>query len=154
MFLPLLLLAGMALGSAWLTGPLHAMDPRIHGHVEHESHTIILGASIGSLVLGLIAGFALYNGKDKDPVSIPAFRERLYFDRFYDNVIVRYFQDALAALVHLVDEFVINGLIVGGLSRLAESFGGLFRKVQSGNLQGYAFAFGIGVILVIYFTAF
>jgi NADH-quinone oxidoreductase subunit L len=157
MFLPLLLLAGMALFSAWpkLTDFLHVMDPRDpHAHVDHAAHTIILGASIGSLVLGLIAGFVLYNGKDKDPVSIPAFRERLYFDHFYDNIVVRYFQDAFAAIIHFCDEFLINGLIVGGLSRLAEGFGGLFRRVQSGNLQGYAFAFGIGVILVIYFTAF
>ena len=154
MFLPLILLAAMAIGSAWLTGPLHAMDPRAHAHGHHEGHTIILGASIGSLVLGLIAGFALYNGKDKEPVSIPLFRELFYFDHFYDNVVVRYFQDAFAAIVHFFDEFLINGLIVGGFSRLAESFGGLFRRVQSGNLQGYAFAFGIGVILVIYFTAF
>ncbi|RYD67933.1 MAG: NADH-quinone oxidoreductase subunit L [Verrucomicrobiaceae bacterium] len=154
MFLPLILLAGMAVGSAWLTGPLHAVDPRAHAHGHHEGHTIILGASIGSLVLGLLAGFALYKGRDKDPVSIPLFRERFYFDHFYDNVVVRYFQDAFAAIVHFFDEFLINGLIVGGFSRLAESFGGLFRKVQSGNLQGYAFAFGIGVILVIYFTAF
>jgi NADH-quinone oxidoreductase subunit L len=156
MFLPLLLLAGMALFSAWpkLTDFLHVVDPRVHAHGHHEGHSIILGASIGSLVLGLIAGFVLYNGKDKDPVSIPLFRERFYFDHFYDNVVVRYFQDAFAAIIHFFDEFLINGLIVGGFSRLAEGFGGLFRKVQSGNLQGYAFAFGIGVILVIYFTAF
>ncbi|MCW1921708.1 NADH-quinone oxidoreductase subunit L [Luteolibacter arcticus] len=154
MLLPLILLAGMAIGSAWLTGPLNAMDPRVHAHGHHEGHSIILGASIGSLVLGLIAGFVLYNGKERDPISIPFFRDRLKIDAFYDNVIVRYFQDAFAAVVHFFDEFLINGLIVGGFSRLAESFGGLFRRVQSGNLQGYAFAFGIGVILVIYFTAF
>ena len=154
MFLPLLLLAGMAIGSAWLTGPLNAMDPRAHAHGHAEGHAIILGASIGSLVLGLIAGFVLYAGKDKDPISIPLFRDRFKIDAFYDNVVVKYFQDAFAAIVHFFDEFLINGLIVGGSSRIAEGFGGLFRRVQSGNLQGYAFAFGIGVILVIYFTVF
>jgi len=123
---------------------------------EHLFHFagIVPMTSIAAVILGVLAGFTLYNGKDKDPVSIPLFRERFYFDHFYDNVIVRYFQDAFAAVVHFIDEFLINGLIVGGVSRLAEGFGGLFRKVQSGNLQGYAFAFGIGVILVIYFTAF
>lgn len=154
MFLPLLLLAGMAIGSAWLTGPLNAMDPRAHAHGHTEGHAIILGASIGSLVLGLIAGFLLYAGKDRDPISIPLFRDRFKIDAFYDNVVVKYFQDAFAAIIHFFDEFLINGLIVGGSSRIAEGFGGLFRRVQSGNLQGYAFAFGIGVILVIYFTVF
>jgi NADH-quinone oxidoreductase subunit L len=155
MFVPLALLAVLAIAAGFepVSHALGALRPE-HAHGHAEGHTLILGASIGSLVLGLIAGIALYRGKDKDPVSIPAFRERLYFDHFYDNIVVRYFQNAFAALVHLLDEFLINGLIVGGLSRLAESFGGLFRRVQSGNLQGYAFAFGIGVILVIYFTAF
>jgi hypothetical protein len=34
------------------------------------------------------------------------------------------------------------------------SVGNLFRKVQSGQLQGYAFAIGIGAALVVYFTVF
>ncbi|MBC7980840.1 MAG: hypothetical protein H7Y36_09785, partial [Armatimonadetes bacterium] len=44
--------------------------------------------------------------------------------------------------------------IVGGLTRLAESTGNLFRKAQSGNLQAYSFTFGLGVLLLIYFTVF
>jgi NADH-quinone oxidoreductase subunit L len=154
MFVPLVMLAAMAVGSAWLTGPLGAMDPRMHAHGHHEGHAIILGASIVSLVLGLIAGFVLYNGKDKDPLSIPLLKNRFYIDGIYDNFVVRYFQDAFAAIVHFFDELLINGLLVGGLSRGAASFGNLFRRVQSGELQGYAFSFGLGVILVIYFTVF
>jgi NADH-quinone oxidoreductase subunit L len=154
MFVPLVLLAGMAIGSAWLTGTLNAMDPRAHTEAHGDGHTIILSASIASLVLGLIAGFFLYNGKDKDPLSVPLLRERFYIDRFYDNFLVRYFQDAFAAIVHFFDEFLVSGLLVGGCSRGAASLGNLFRKVQSGQLQGYAFAFGLGVILVIYFTVF
>ena len=95
-----------------------------------------------------------YRGKEKDPVVIPLLQNRFYIDRFYDNFIVRYFQDAFAAIVAFFDELVINGLLVGGLSRAAESTGNIFRKVQSGSLQGYAFVLGLGVILVIYFTAF
>jgi NADH-quinone oxidoreductase subunit L len=154
MFVPLVLLAGMAIGSAWLTGALSAIDPRIHAHGHHEGHAIVLGASIASLILGLIAGFVLYNGKDKDPLSIPLFQNRFYIDRLYDNILVRYFQDAFAAIVHFFDEFLINGLLVGGLSRGAASTGNLFRKLQSGQLQAYSFAVGLGVILVIYFTVF
>jgi NADH-quinone oxidoreductase subunit L len=154
MFVPLIILAGMAIGSAWLTAPLNAIDPRHGGHEHAEGHYIILGASIASLLLGLAAGFVLYSGKDKDPVSIPLFKNRFYIDGFYDNFIVRYFQDAFAAIIAFFDELVINGLLVGGLSRAAESTGNIFRKVQSGSLQGYAFAFGLGVILVVYFTAF
>jgi NADH-quinone oxidoreductase subunit L len=154
MFVPLVLLAGMAIGSAWLTDSLNAMDPRAHAEGHENGHAIILGASIASLVLGLIAGVYLYSGKDRDPLSIPLLKNRFYIDRIYDNFIVRYFQDAFAAIVHFLDEILINGLFVGGLSRGAASMGNLFRKLQSGQLQGYSFALGLGVILVVYFTVF
>jgi NADH-quinone oxidoreductase subunit L len=125
---------------------------------HQPEHLIHLGfvtyVSIGALLTGVIAGFALYTGKEKDPVSIPLLQNRFYIDGLYDNFLVRYFQDAFAAIVAFFDEFLINGLIVGGLSRAAESFGNIFRKVQSGSLQGYAFVFGLGVILVVYFTVF
>ncbi len=155
MFVPLVILAVLAVvaGSERISETLGAYRP-VHEHGDAEGHGLILWASIGSLILGLIAGFALYRGKDRDPVSIPLFRDRFKIDDIYDNIVVRYFQNGFAAVVHFFDEFLINGLIVGGSSRIAEGFGGLFRRVQSGNLQGYAFAFGIGVILVIYFTVF
>jgi NADH-quinone oxidoreductase subunit L len=154
MWIPLVLLAGMAIGSAWLTVPLSAIDPRAHAHGHVDGHYIILGASMAALVLGLVIGFILYSDKEKDPLSIPLLKNRFYIDGFYDNFIVRYFQDAFSAIVAFFDEILINGLLVGGLSRAAESLGNLFRKVQSGSLQGYAFAFGLGVILVVYFTVF
>jgi NADH-quinone oxidoreductase subunit L len=154
MWLPLIILAGMAIGSAWITGPLCAIDPRTHAQEHAHGHFVILGFSITALVLGLISGFVLYAGKNQDPISIPLLKNRFYIDGFYDNFIVRYFQDAFASLIAFFDELFINGLMVGGLSRSAESVGNIFRRVQTGSLQGYAFCFGLGVILVIYFTAF
>jgi NADH-quinone oxidoreductase subunit L len=151
MLAPLGILAVMALVSGWsrVNGPLHAMAPP---HTEHPH--IVLFASLGTLILGFALGFVTYWGKERDPISIPLFRDRFRIDAFYDNVVVRYFQDALAGIVNFFDEFLINGVIVGGTTRLAEGFGGIFRRIQSGNLQAYAFIFGIGVIVVIYFTAF
>jgi NADH-quinone oxidoreductase subunit L len=150
MWIPLILLAGMALfsGSHFLSDPLSAIRP------HHNANNVVLIASIATLVLGVSIGFFLYNGKAKDPISIPLFRNRFYLDAIYEKGIVKYFQDSFAAIVHFFDEFVINGLIVGGFSRLAETFGNIFRKAQSGNLQAYAFTFGLGVLLVIYFTVF
>ena len=155
MLIPLVALAGMAIlsGFPFLSGALNAIRP-VHEHGHAEGHTFILIASIASLVLGLAAGFVLYNGKTKDPLSIPLFRNRFYLDAIYEKGIVKYFQDGFAAIVHFLDELVINGLIVGGFTRLADSAGRLFTKAQSGNLQAYAFSFGLGVLLVIYFTVF
>ena len=155
MFVPLAMLAVMAILSATKVGgldiakTLSAIRPDSHHH-----EAIILIASIATLVLGLLAGFGLYAGKTKDPLSMPVFRERFYIDRFYDNFIVKYFQDAFAALVHFFDELFINGLLVGGLSRGAQGIGLLIRRMQSGNLQTYAVFLAFGVLLIIYLVVF
>jgi NADH-quinone oxidoreductase subunit L len=153
MSLPLVLLAILALIAGF---PFIASKfaPAYHAPEHLFQLNFITLVSLGALLVGVVSGFVLYAGKEKDPVSIPLLQNRFYIDTFYDNVVVRYFQDAFSAIVGFFDEFLINGLLVGGLSRAAESFGNLFRKVQSGSLQGYAFVFGLGVVLVIYFTAF
>jgi len=150
MWVPLAALAVMAIisGYTFVSESVNAVRP------EHVANSTVLIASIATLVFGAGLGFVLYRGKSKDPLSIPAFRDRLYFDRFYDNVVVRYFQDAFAAIIHFFDEFLINGLLVGGATRTAEGLGNIFRRLHGGSLQAYSFAFGFGVILLIYFTVF
>ncbi|MFT3990600.1 MAG: NADH-quinone oxidoreductase subunit L [Luteolibacter sp.] len=153
MAIPLILLAVLAIGAGY---PVIA-NKLAPAYLQPE-HLIHFGfvtyVSIGALLLGVIAGFALYAGKSKDPLSIPLLKNRFYIDSFYDHFIVRYFQDGFAALVAFFDQFLINGLIVDGLGRAAESFGNLFRRTQSGSLQAYAWSIGIGAILVVYFTVF
>ncbi|MGJ8634580.1 MAG: NADH-quinone oxidoreductase subunit L, partial [Luteolibacter sp.] len=124
MLIPLVALAAMAIlsGFPFLSGALNAIRPD-YGGGHAEGHTVVLIASIASLILGLIAGIILYAGKEKDPISIPLFRNRFYLDAIYEKGIVKYLQDGVAAIVHFLDEILINGILVGGLSRLAESLG-------------------------------
>ena len=153
MFVPLAILAVLGLIAGY---PVIAskLAPAYEAPEHLFEFGLVATVSLIALVIGVVSGFVLYKGKDKDPVSIPLFKNRFYVDGFYDNVVVRYFQDAFAGIVNFFDKFLIDGIGVGGLSRGAESFGNLFRRVQSGNLQGYAFTFGLGVVLVIYFTVF
>ena len=153
MSVPLVLLAVMGLiaGFPFIASALAPAYDQPDGLIHLGPVTFI---SIGALVIGVLAGFFLYAGKEKDPVSIPLFRNRFYLDTIYEKGIVKYFQDALAAIVHFIDEILINSILVGGLTRLVESIGNLFRKTQNGNLQTYAFTFGLGVLLLIYFTVF
>ncbi|MGA0846257.1 MAG: NADH-quinone oxidoreductase subunit L [Luteolibacter sp.] len=150
MWVPLVVLSGMAIASGYeiVSERLNAIRP------EHIANSTVLFASIASLLAGVLLAFVLYRGKSKDPCSIPLFKHRFYIDEFYDRFVVRYLQDATAAIVHFFDELLINGLLVGGLSRSAVSLGNLFRKIQAGQLQGYAFVLGLGVVLVIYLTVY
>ena len=152
MSVPLVILGILAVIGGY--GFVHQYAPATPSHAGEFHINFLFWVSLIALILGAGAAFILYNCKDKDPLSIPLFQNRFYIDRIYDNYLVRYFQDAFAAIVHFFDELFINGLFVGGLSRGAASFGNLFRKLQSGQLQAYSFAFGLGVILVIYFTVF
>ena len=153
MFGPLVLLAimGLIAGFPFIASKLAPA----YAQPEHLVHLgFVTYLSLTALIVGVVSGFILYSGKEKDPLSVPFLQNRFYVDALYDNFVVRYFQDAFAAIIAFFDEFLINGLLVGGLSRAAESSGDIFRKVQSGSLQGYAFVFGLGAVLVVYFTAF
>jgi len=121
---------------------------------EHE------GSPIASMLISFIAflagttlGFYLYRDKPKDPVEVPLFENRFYVDEFYRSLI-KWTQDLLANISGFADRWVIDGGIVRGLSGLTWGFGFALRFLQIGNLQAYAFLFGAGVVLLLYYILF
>jgi len=155
MTLPLIVLALMALGSPFIGNILPAAHEwHLHFEVIPHFNSLPFLCSIGAFVIGAVAAFALYFGKDKDPINIPLFANKFYFDEIYAKI-VTIAQDAVAAIIHFIDEFVIGGLIVEGSSRSVAGIGGLFRRyIQNGALGNYAAVMAVGVLLVIYFTVF
>jgi NADH-quinone oxidoreductase subunit L len=153
---PLLVLGLMALASPWLGSLVPALDD-FHPHVTIEFNDVTI-ASILAFLIGLGAAFALYKGKTFDPLEsnklMTVFRNKFYIDELYAKL-VKAVQDVPASVVHFLDEFVINGLLVGGLTRIAQGTGDFFRyRMQTGNLQNYALLFGAGIVLVIFLTVF
>jgi len=118
---------------------------------------MVFWISLGALLLGAGGGFLLYHGRSSDPLAntplFKLFRNKFYLDELYLKL-VDLFQDTVAMVVHFLDEFLINSMIVGGLARSTAGLGNIFRRLQSGNLQGYAILFGAGILLVIYLTVF
>lgn len=157
MWLPLVVLTAIAIASPFFKSFFPVAQEwldKIHTGGFHFDEDGLVAMSLGAFAVGLILAFLLYKGKDKDPINIPLFRNKFYIDEFYAGL-VKYFQDILAAIVHFLDEFIINGMLVGGLTRTAQGFGNIFRRnVQSGNLQHYALLCGVGILLVIYFIIF
>lgn len=156
MAIPLLILAAMSFAAPFFPQLFPSLkDVPMHAIPELN---MVFWTSIVVFILGFTLAFVLYFGKDRDPLQSNAvmkvFRNKFYIDEFYGGL-VKYLQDLVAAIVHFLDEFIINGLIVGGLTRIAQGSGKLFnRQVQSGNLQSYAYLFGLGIVLVIYLTVF
>lgn len=156
MSLPLIVLAVLSIIAGYgffagnfLPDSFHAaLGWEANNKPSHEG-SIALIASIAALVLGIVAALFVYRGKDKDPISIGAFKNRLYIDDLYEWV-VKIGQDLVAFIAAALDKFLIGGLIVRGGAGLCTGAGYLFRRVQSGNLQYYTVLFGIGVIALIY----
>ncbi|MBK1833344.1 NADH-quinone oxidoreductase subunit L [Roseibacillus ishigakijimensis] len=116
-----------------------------------------LGASVAAFLLGAAAAFVFYFNKKSDPLAnnpvSKLFANRFYVDEGYGYV-VKYAINVKAAVIEFLDEFLINGLLVGGLVRCSAVLGQLFNRAQSGSLQTYSLLMGVGVVLVIFLTVF
>jgi NADH-quinone oxidoreductase subunit L len=151
MWVPLVILAGMAVFSAYgfVSSPLLARGHADFGHLfSHFGLTAIL--SLTGLVVGVAAAIFLYKGKSKDPLNIPLFRNKFYVDEIYLGI-VRLLQDSVAAFLDFVDRFVIDPLVARFPAGLAVTAGSFLRVFQVGNVQSYAFFFGVAVVALILF---
>jgi NADH-quinone oxidoreductase subunit L len=95
----------------------------------------------------------LYRGRDTDPLRVKVFERKFYFDEVYGWV-VKVFQDGLAWLMTAFERVVVDGLVARLPSYLVARVGSVARGLQAGQLQGYTFLLGAGVLLAIYVIVF
>ena len=107
--------------------------------------------AIIALILGFGLAIALYRGRATEPVRVELLRRKFYFDEFY-GWLIYWTQELLARMAAFFDRWVIDAGAVGGSSRGTWGVGALLRLIQVGNLQAYAFLFGLGVVALIYFA--
>jgi NADH-quinone oxidoreductase subunit L len=121
-----------------------------HGH---EGGDIVPMLATGAMLAGVVVAFALYRNRESDPLDVVAFRKRLYFDELYAWLIGAT-QELLARISAFIDRWILDVGAVRGASGATWGAGALLRFLQVGNLQGYAFLFGLGIVGLIYFTVF
>ena len=121
--------------------------------VEKGVTILVPALAIVALIVGSGLAIALYRNRATDPVNIELLRRKFYFDEFY-SWLINWTQELLARVSAFLDRWIIDAGAVGGSSRGTWGIGALLRMVQVGNLQGYAFLFGLGVIVLIYFAVF
>ena len=78
---------------------------------------------------------------------------KFYFDDMYDTWIVGG-QQLTARFFAWVDSWILDGLIIRGAAYVSVGVGELLRLFQTGSLQGYAYLFTLGGIILIYVTLF
>ena len=148
---PLAILAVLSIISAY--GTEHFFEHAIEGAKFPAFSWVVAILATLAFAVGLCAGWILYIGKEKDPILIPAFKNKFYFDELYAALIAGT-QDLLASISGYIDKWVIDGVLVRGLSGAAWAGGFVLRFFQFGNLQGYSFLFGVGVVALIFYMLF
>jgi NADH-quinone oxidoreductase subunit L len=137
----------------WSDNVLRVIQPHV-ATVPAESSLFIEMIIPGAVVLlGLASAWYLYWGRATDPLNIKVLAKKFYFDEFYDRNIVGG-QQLAARFLNWIDSWILGGLVVRGAAYLSAGMGELFRLFQTGSLQGYAFFFSLGAILLIYLTLF
>jgi NADH-quinone oxidoreductase subunit L len=120
---------------------------------ERDAAAFIPEIALAAMLLGAAGAIILYRRRFEDPISINLLRHKLYFDELY-RVLINATQGFLARVSGFIDRWIIDATLVRGSSGATWSFGALLRLMQVGNLQAYAFIFGLGIIWIIYFVLF
>jgi NADH-quinone oxidoreductase subunit L len=119
-----------------------------------EGATVLVPAlAFVALILGAGLAFFLYRARETDPINAVILRRRFYFDEFY-AWLIEWTQGLLSRIAAFFDRWVIDAGAVRGASGATWGAGALLRLLQIGNLQAYAFLFGLGIVWLIYFTVF
>ena len=111
-----------------------------------------VGVALALVAVAAIA-FLVYRNRDREPLHVDLVRRLFYFDEFY-AWLIDHTQELLARIASFVDRWIIDGGVVRGASGATLGFGSLLRLFQVGNLQAYAFLFGLGIVALIYFILF
>ena len=145
MTIPLVILAILAVCAGWKT------ESYFMSHHEAHASDVPMLLAICAFMFGTFAAMTLYKGKDKEPLSLPLFRNKFYFDEIY-GAIVAGTQDVFAYIANAVDSLISGIVRLAGMAAWGVGF--LFRLLQFGNVQGYSFVFGLGVVGLIWFVVF
>jgi NADH-quinone oxidoreductase subunit L len=146
---PLILLAIPAFASGFsVVARLFVQLP-----AEKETDWLVPGMALGAALAGAAVAIVLYRNRQSDPIDLAPLRHRFYFDELY-RFLIRATQRMLARLSAFLDRWILDGVAIRGASATTWGLGSLLRLFQVGNLQGYAFLFGLGIVGLIYFTIF
>ena len=121
--------------------------------IEKETGLLVPVLAFGALIAGSGLAIGIYRNRANEPIEIEVLRHKFYFDEFY-AWLINWTQELLAHISAFFDRWIIDTGVVDGSSRGTWGVGALLRLIQVGNLQAYAFLFGLGVVSVIYFAVF
>jgi len=167
MTVPLIVLALGAIVAGWLATPGFMwgsvwdawLGPVLGGHEAAARHAVgeeifLMALTIGLAALGIFVAYLLYGRDDKIAERIEAgaiykvLAGKYYVDELYDRFFVRPFTACSNRLARRFDPGFIDGA-VNGVAASVRARSLSWRRLQSGNVQHYLFAFLAGTILIL-----
>ena len=168
MAIPLIVLAILAAGIGWVGLPkgllwgdafsrfLSPVVGVFHGTVEGNSLVLSLLA-LGSGLAGFVVAYLFYIRLPGLPMILAwklkgvhnFLLNKWYIDELYDFVVTRpFFWFSNYVLNRTIDRFAIDGA-VNGAGLTVETTGEAVRRIESGNVQHYAFVYLLGVLGIV-----
>ena len=120
---------------------------------ESEASRTVLLFATAALILGAGLATLFYRGRATEAVYVDLLRRRFYIDEFY-RWLINWTQELAARVSAFVDRWIVDAVVVRGISGGTWGIGALLRLFQVGNLQAYGFLFGLGIVTVIYLAVF
>ncbi|HEY6205579.1 MAG TPA: NADH-quinone oxidoreductase subunit L [Chthoniobacterales bacterium] len=120
---------------------------------DETAPSAVPALAILALLLGAGLAIAFYKNRATEQFDVDVLRRRFYIDDFY-RWLISSTQELLARVSAFIDRSLIDRGAVRGASNGTWGFGALLRLIQVGNLQAYAFLFGLGIVALIYFALF
>ena len=169
MTVPLIILAVLAAVGGWVGLPEGVLwgnrfgaylAPSLPPAEAHEATGGTLAFLIGSATVvalaGIYAAYAVYGRKsdiaeravERVPGAYRVLWNKYFVDELYDAVVIRPYVALSRWFWQVVDSQIVDGA-VNGVGELVRWFGGRVRRLQTGNVQGYALAMLVGAICVI-----
>ena len=128
-------------------------------HAQDTDHTVILATSVAVLLIGALSALALYKPAPTDSLAEKApglfnllIALRGSFDRAYDYYVAKV-QQRFAMLLNFLEQILLAGVIVRGLSAAVGFLGLGARALHVGNVNAYAYWFLLGAAALWAFAA-
>jgi len=153
MTIPLVILAVASVIAGWSVDVLSQLPTGETAGANVESVFLERIVPMAVVALGVGSAVFLYLGVKTDPLNLKILANKFYIDEFYDRSLVGG-QQMLARCLNWIDSWILDGLIIRGAAYISVGVGEILRLFQTGSLQGYAFLFTLGSVLLIYFTLF
>jgi NADH-quinone oxidoreductase subunit L len=160
---PMLLLGVLAICSGWFnaTGRFNEYLGEGHGYgwvhglfgvFKHPLPWISLVAAFSGIFLAYAIYSARWLSAEKIGQTLRPFyvvlSRKYWMDELYERgLVVKVLLNGLFRLIELFDTYIVDG-IVNGVARITGAFSRLVRRAQTGDLQSYGIAMGLGILVI------